>query len=368
MHERLEALKPLLKAGEFEKASEALKAYLAEFPDDHDGKLIEKLLSQLKEDKRTDKQINHEMQTVNAEFGDSVLPDRDIKVSTSDNEDTDNPPKNALTQEAYEKTIDHLTKEFVHDRGGIVRFENIPEEVIERLKHRNQHERNTKFILSGHADYSNLAYFAFAMFCIPFSLLHVARRLLPEYPALATGIPILWPISFACLEAWLRVNWLKKHRPFLPEKFITPMYLVEITFHAICFYPLALIDKIKTVHNYIDGGFTNYYQGTTFTIALKNGTNFFKKTFLLKEESDMMTELLNDLQKEVLFRISTKDTQWLTDADDFKCLYNNPQQLNSILEEYKPIDTQFGTIIILSNILLGFILFVILQFILKKTI
>ena len=62
MNEKLEALKPLLKAGEYEKAAEALKEYRTEFPDDWDGKLMEGIIAQLQGDEETFKRILDEAQ------------------------------------------------------------------------------------------------------------------------------------------------------------------------------------------------------------------------------------------------------------------------------------------------------------------
>ena len=64
MHERLEALKPLLKTGEYDRAAEALKAYRSEFPDDWDGKLIEGLIAKLRGDDQTFRRIHDEAQAV----------------------------------------------------------------------------------------------------------------------------------------------------------------------------------------------------------------------------------------------------------------------------------------------------------------
>ena len=64
MHERLEALKPLLKAGEYEKASEALKRYCEELPDDWDGRLMEGIVAHLRGDEKTFHRIHGEAQAV----------------------------------------------------------------------------------------------------------------------------------------------------------------------------------------------------------------------------------------------------------------------------------------------------------------
>ena len=64
MHERLEALKPLQKVGDHDKAAEALKSYSDEFPDDWDGKLMEGVFAQLKGDEETFKRIHDEAQSV----------------------------------------------------------------------------------------------------------------------------------------------------------------------------------------------------------------------------------------------------------------------------------------------------------------
>lgn len=47
MHEKLEALMPLLEEGEYDKAAEALRAYRKEFPDDWDGRLMEGIIAKL---------------------------------------------------------------------------------------------------------------------------------------------------------------------------------------------------------------------------------------------------------------------------------------------------------------------------------
>ena len=64
MHERLEALKPLLKAGDYDKAAEALKSYREEFPDDWDGKLMEGIVAKLRSDEETFHRIHDEAQAV----------------------------------------------------------------------------------------------------------------------------------------------------------------------------------------------------------------------------------------------------------------------------------------------------------------
>ena len=64
MHKRLESLKPLLKAGEYKKADEALKEYRKEFPDDWDGKLMAGIIAQLKGDEETFRRIHDEAQSV----------------------------------------------------------------------------------------------------------------------------------------------------------------------------------------------------------------------------------------------------------------------------------------------------------------
>ena len=72
MHEKLEALKPLLKAGEYAKAEEALKAYRDEFPDDWDGKLMEGLVAQLRGDEKTFRRIHDEAQIAIAKHDDQA--------------------------------------------------------------------------------------------------------------------------------------------------------------------------------------------------------------------------------------------------------------------------------------------------------
>lgn len=72
MHEKLEALKPLLKAGEYEKAAEALKTYQEEFPDDWDGKLMEGLIAQLRGDEKTFRRIHDEAQAAIAKNDDQA--------------------------------------------------------------------------------------------------------------------------------------------------------------------------------------------------------------------------------------------------------------------------------------------------------
>ena len=64
MHERLEALKPLLKAGDYDKAAEALKSYREEFPDDWDGKLMEGIVAKLLGDEETFHRIHDEAQAI----------------------------------------------------------------------------------------------------------------------------------------------------------------------------------------------------------------------------------------------------------------------------------------------------------------
>lgn len=64
MHEKLESLKPLLKAGEYEKAAAALKEYQTEFPDDWNGKLMEGIIAQLRGDEETFRRIHDEAQTI----------------------------------------------------------------------------------------------------------------------------------------------------------------------------------------------------------------------------------------------------------------------------------------------------------------
>ena len=64
MNEQLNALKPLLKDGEYDKATELLKAYRTEFPDDWDGKLMEGILARLKGDDETFRRIHDEAQAV----------------------------------------------------------------------------------------------------------------------------------------------------------------------------------------------------------------------------------------------------------------------------------------------------------------
>lgn len=72
MHEKLEALKPLLKAGEYEKAAEALKTYREEFPDNWDGKLMEGLIAQLRGDEKTFRRIHDEAQAAIAKNDDQA--------------------------------------------------------------------------------------------------------------------------------------------------------------------------------------------------------------------------------------------------------------------------------------------------------
>ena len=64
MHERLEALKPLLKAGNYDKAAAALKSYREEFPDDWNGKLIEGIVAKLRGDEETFHSIHDEAQAI----------------------------------------------------------------------------------------------------------------------------------------------------------------------------------------------------------------------------------------------------------------------------------------------------------------
>lgn len=72
MHEKLEALKPLMKDREYEKASEALKAYRAEFPYDWEGKLMEGIIAQLQGDEETFRRIHDEAQAVIDGHGEEV--------------------------------------------------------------------------------------------------------------------------------------------------------------------------------------------------------------------------------------------------------------------------------------------------------
>ena len=62
MHDQLKTLKPLLKAGEYEKATDILKEYRAEFPDDWDGKLMAGFIAQLRGDEKTFRRIHDEAQ------------------------------------------------------------------------------------------------------------------------------------------------------------------------------------------------------------------------------------------------------------------------------------------------------------------
>ena len=79
MNEKLEALKPLLKSGEYEKAAEALKEYRTEFPDDWDGKLMEGIIAQLQGDEETFRRIHDEAQAVIDGHGKEA---RQIKASS----------------------------------------------------------------------------------------------------------------------------------------------------------------------------------------------------------------------------------------------------------------------------------------------
>jgi hypothetical protein len=78
MHEKLESIKPLLKAGEYEKAAVALKEYRAEFPDDWDGKLMEGLIAKLQGDEDTFRRVHNEAQNVIGKHGEES---RRIKAS-----------------------------------------------------------------------------------------------------------------------------------------------------------------------------------------------------------------------------------------------------------------------------------------------
>ena len=64
MHDKLKSLKPLLKAGEYEKASDILKEYRTDFPDDWDGKLMEGIIAQLRGDEETFCRIHDEAQAI----------------------------------------------------------------------------------------------------------------------------------------------------------------------------------------------------------------------------------------------------------------------------------------------------------------
>ena len=64
MNEQLNALKPLLKKGEYDKAAELLKAYRAKFPEDWDGRLMEGIIARLKGDDETFHRIHDEAQAV----------------------------------------------------------------------------------------------------------------------------------------------------------------------------------------------------------------------------------------------------------------------------------------------------------------
>ena len=64
MNEQLNALKPLLKKGEYDKAAELLKAYRAKFPEDWDGRLMEGIIARLRGDDETFHRIHDEAQAV----------------------------------------------------------------------------------------------------------------------------------------------------------------------------------------------------------------------------------------------------------------------------------------------------------------
>jgi hypothetical protein len=64
MHEKLITLKSLPKAGDYDKASEALKAYRTEFPDDWNGKLMEGISAQLRGEEENFHRIYDETQAV----------------------------------------------------------------------------------------------------------------------------------------------------------------------------------------------------------------------------------------------------------------------------------------------------------------
>ena len=64
MHKKLIALKPLLKACDYKKATEALKEHRAEFPDDWDGKLMESIIAQLRGEEENFHRIYDETQAV----------------------------------------------------------------------------------------------------------------------------------------------------------------------------------------------------------------------------------------------------------------------------------------------------------------
>ena len=62
MNEQLNALKPLLREGEYDEAEKLLKAYRSDFPDDCDGWLMEGIIARLKGDDETFHRIHDEAQ------------------------------------------------------------------------------------------------------------------------------------------------------------------------------------------------------------------------------------------------------------------------------------------------------------------
>ena len=79
MHEKLESIKPLLKAGEYKKAVDALKEYQTEFPDDWDGKLMEGIIAKLRGDEETFRRIHDEALAIMDKHG---AEGRRIKASS----------------------------------------------------------------------------------------------------------------------------------------------------------------------------------------------------------------------------------------------------------------------------------------------
>lgn len=64
MNKRLNDIKSLLKSSDYDKAAEALKSYRKEYPDDWDGKLMEGIIAQLRDDEASFRRIHVEVQAI----------------------------------------------------------------------------------------------------------------------------------------------------------------------------------------------------------------------------------------------------------------------------------------------------------------
>lgn len=64
IYDNIESIKPLLDAGEFKKAKEALKVYSTKFPDDWDGELIKCIIAWKMNDQNTFNYIHDKINTV----------------------------------------------------------------------------------------------------------------------------------------------------------------------------------------------------------------------------------------------------------------------------------------------------------------